>query len=172
MYFTCRKHTENGLLGGAARFLTNDELEVLKQSLLSLGLPATVSSDTRYVVAYRLVQGNSVYYSAKYKRVKSRNSYTVTFNDATNCVSYGQIQFFVLVSDRPYALSLWRSLAKPLSPHIPALISFLLPTLYQYSQNIFIPTSALISKCMFVSVADSSNSCEYFITFRNKLLYD
>ena len=105
VYFTCRKHTENGLLGGVARFLANDEVEVLNQSLLSLGLPATVSSDTRYVVVYRLVQESSVYYSAKYKRVKSRNSYTesITFNDASNCVSYGQIQFFVLASDRPYA---------------------------------------------------------------------
>ena len=67
VYFTFRKHMENGLLGGVARFLANDEVEVLNQSLLSLGLPATVSSDTRYVVAYCLVQDSSVYYSAKYK---------------------------------------------------------------------------------------------------------
>ena len=53
-------NTENGLLGVAARFLSNDEVEVLHQSLLSLGLPAIVSSDTRYIVAYRLVQEFSV----------------------------------------------------------------------------------------------------------------
>lgn len=100
MYFA--ENTENGLLEVAAR-LSNDEVEVLHQSLLSLRLPAIVSSDTRHIVAYRLIQESSVYYSAKYKRVKSRNSCTVAFNDATNCVSYGQIRFFVLVSDRPYA---------------------------------------------------------------------
>ena len=52
VYFTFRKHTENGLLGRVARFLAYyDEAEVLNQSLVSHWLPVTVSSDTRYVVA-------------------------------------------------------------------------------------------------------------------------
>ena len=180
MYFTCRKHIENGLLGGVARFLSNNEVEVLNQSLLSLGLPATVSSDTRYIVAYRLIQESSVYYSAKYKRVKSRNSYTVVFSDASNCVSYGQIQFFVLVSDRPYAfIEKFEPLAVTCQGHFhlshPSLdklsASNIVP-IQLHSENIFIPTSSLISKCMFVSISDSSNSCKYVITFPNKLLYD
>ena len=166
MYFTCRKHTENGLIGGVATFLANDELEVLKQALLSLGLSATVSSDTRYVVAYRLVQESSVYYSANYRRVKSRNSYTVSFNDAaSNCVSYGQIQFYVLVSNRPYAfVKKFEPLAITCQAHFhlshPSLdklsASNIVP-IQSHRENIFIPTSSLISKCMFVSVADSSN---------------
>ena len=180
VYFTCRKHTENGLLGGVARFLVNDEVEVLNQSLVSHGLPATVSSDTRYVVAYRLVQESSVYYSAKYKRVKARNSYTVAFNDASHCVCYGQIQFFVLVSDRPYAyINKFEPLAVTCQSHFHLSHSSLdklsasnIVPIQSQSESIFIPTSSLISKCMFVNIADSSNSCMYVITFPNKLLYD
>ena len=58
-YILLAENTENGLLG-VARFLSNDEVEVLHQSLVSLGLPAIVSSDARYIVAYHLVQEFSV----------------------------------------------------------------------------------------------------------------
>lgn len=168
------------MLGGVARFLSNDEVEVLHQSLLSLELPAIVSSGTRYIVAYRLVQESTVYYSAHYKRVKSRNSYTVAFNNATNCVSYGQIQFFVVVSDRPYAfIKKFEPLAVTCQAHfhlshwsLDNLSASNIVPIQSHSENIVIPTSSLISKCMFVSIADGSNSCEYVITFPNKLLYD
>ena len=104
------------MLGGVAKFLRNEEVQQLNQSLVSLGLPPTVSCETRYI-SFHLVHESAVYYSAKYKRVKSRNSYTVVFKDACG-TAYGQIQFFVLLSSSVFtlrSLSYYQSLVKFIS---------------------------------------------------------
>ena len=105
------------MLSGVAKFLRNEEVQLLNQSLVSLGLPPTVSCETRYIISFRLVHQSAVYYSAKYKRVKSRNSYTVFFKDACG-TAYGQIQFFVLLSSSVFmlrSLSHYQSLVKFIS---------------------------------------------------------
>ena len=176
-----RKHTENGLLGGVAKFLKNEEAQLLNQSLVSLGLPPTVSCETRYIISFRLVHENAVYYSAKYSRVKSRNSYTVVFKDASCGTAYGQIQFFVQYSSSVFVyVKKFEPLPVTCQGHFhlshqsldKLTASSIVPVKPDSVVDEFIPASSLLSKCVFVSITDSSNPCNYTISFPNKLLYD
>jgi hypothetical protein len=160
--------------------LRSEEVQLLNQSLLSHGLSPSASCESRYVIAFRLVHEGAVYYSAKYKRVKSRNSYTVAFKDACN-TAYGQIQFFVLVSGSVFV---YIKKFEPLAVSCPAHFhlshqsldklsaSNIVPVKADGEIDVFIPVSSLLCKCVFVSITDSSNSCNYVISFPNKLLYD
>ena len=169
------------MLGGVEKFLSSEEVHLLNQSLVSLDLPPTVSCESRYTIAFRLVHEGAIYYSAKYKRVKSRNSYTIVFKDACDTTAYGQIQFFVLVSNSVFAyVKKFEPLAVSCQAHFHLShqsldvlsASNIVPVKSDSEIDVFIPASSLVSKCIFVSITDSSNSCNYIISFPNKLLYD
>lgn len=139
-----------------------------------------MSCETRYIISFRLVHESAVYYSAKYKRVKSRNSYTVVFKDACG-TAYGQIQFFVLLSSSVFVyVKKFEPLSVTCQVHFhlshqsldKLTASSIVPVKPGSVIDEFIPASSLVSKCVFVSITDSSNPCNYIISFPNKLLYD
>ena len=82
-------------MGETAKQLPHEML-LLNEQLLALNLD--VASTDLCNVAYRVNQGNTLYYSSHYRRVTARNSYTVKFKDVDGSAQYGQIQFFVCMS--------------------------------------------------------------------------
>ena len=127
---------------------------LLKEQLLASNLEVP-SSETLYVV-YRLLQDNTLYYSNQYKRVKSRNSYTVKFKDVDGTLQYGQVQFFVSISSQVFAFVM-KLQAESLScqdhfgifhdslDHIH--VSKIVPLESTGGRMVCIPASHLVSKC-------------------------
>ena len=81
--------------------LTSPHKMLLNEQLLALNLD--VASADLCNVAYRVNQGNTLYYSSHYWRVTARNSYTVKFRDVDGSAQYGQVQFFVCMSSHVFA---------------------------------------------------------------------
>ena len=48
-------------------------------------------------VFYRVDLNGNLYYSARYRRVRHRNSYTIAYEHA-GCLSFGQIQYYIAIS--------------------------------------------------------------------------
>ena len=48
-------------------------------------------------VFYRVELNGSLYYSARYRRVRHRNSYTIAY-EHSGCLSFGQIQYYIALS--------------------------------------------------------------------------
>ena len=108
-------------------------------------------------VAYRTVQGNVLYYSRNYRRVKSRNSYTVRLKDDRSPIpQYGRVQFIVSILDQVFAFVL-KLQAQPVSCQEHFSISHdsldighaskIVPIEHGSERLVCIPSSILISKC-------------------------
>ena len=53
----------------------------------------------------KILQGRGMtIYSKQYSKVKSRNSYTVTYEDAINSLAFGAIYYFLLSKDSAMAV--------------------------------------------------------------------
>ena len=90
-------------MGETAKQLLPHEMLLLNEQLLVLILD--VASTDLCNVAYRVTQDNT-YYSSHFRRFKARNSYTIKFKDVGGSAQYGQIQFFVCMSQVIFLLSL------------------------------------------------------------------
>lgn len=149
---------------------------LLNEQLLALNLD--VAPTDLCNVAYRVTQDNTLYYSSHYRRVKARNSYTVKFNGSAQ---YGQIQFFVSVSDHVFAFIV-KLEAKPESCQahfgishnsLDSLhVSKIVPVESAGGSIMCIPVTRLISKCVFVSIDDDLCKCQYVVSFPNRLHHD
>ena len=69
-------------------------LSSLNEILQRNGISSVTPSE-RVSVFYRLSLNRTLYYSAKYGRVKKRNSFTVKYISNDGNIAYGQIQYYV-----------------------------------------------------------------------------
>ncbi len=135
-------------IGGISVVELDDNVRHLT-SLLRLDSPSLVQ------VFYRLQKNNTTFYSAKYGRVKKRNSYTVTYY-SDNEILFGQIQYFIHFSTHQLAvlkqltllttsLTQHFSLTTDAMDHRPLLCPCTIGT-----DLVVVHTSALNTKCLFV----------------------
>lgn len=73
------------LVGGATRIVPSPEVASLLQE--------RGETSSQLSIYYKLQLAEKLFYSAQYERVKSRNSYTVSFLD-NQSINFGQIQYF------------------------------------------------------------------------------
>ena len=165
-----------------AKALTDQEVHLLNAQLQWIAPGESVSTGAQCTIAYRLAKGNAVFYSSTYKRIKKRNSYTVVFQEDSGCAAYGQILFFVSVSNNVFVfVSKFEVLCVTCQSHFglshDSLDKLSVSRIVLIESNsgelVCIPASQLQAKCIFVSVTNSSSSCyQYVVTFPNTLLYD
>ena len=164
-------------MGEVAKQLSSNEVLLLKEQLLASNLEVP-SSELLYNVAYRILQDSTLYYSKQYKRVKSRNSFTVKFKDVDGTRRYGQVLFFVSISGQVFVF-IMKLQAQSLScqdhfciyhdslDHIP--VSKIVPLKNTDGSMVCIPASNLISKCVFISVDDDLCKCKYVVSSTSRL---
>ena len=174
LYFY-RKCVQTALRGEVAKQLSASEMSLLNQQLSSLNIDVLLE-ETLCNVAYRTDQDNVLYYSRNYRRVKSRNSYIVWFKDAGSCIQFGQIEFFVSVSGKIFALVLKLEVqAVSCQEHFnishssldTLSVSKIVPIVHGSGRLVCIPAANLICKCVFISIDDDLSKCEYVISFPN-----
>ena len=156
LYFH-RKCIQTAVEGEVAKQLSASEISLLNQQLSSLNIDVLLD-ETLCNVVYRTVQDDVLYYLSNYRRVKSRNSYTVRFKDAESRIRFGQIEFFVSVSGKIFALVL--------KPEVQAIacqehfnishnnrdtipVSKIVPIVHGSGRLVCIPAANLISKCVY-----------------------
>lgn len=176
--FTHRKCMQTALMGEVALRLSTSEM-LLNQQLSSLNLDV-LSNEALCNVAYHMAQDNTLYYSSRYKRVKSRNSYTVKFKNVDGSSQYGQVQFFVSVSSQVFAFVLkLQTHSVSCQAHFSIShnsldvlhVSKIVPIECSGGRMVCIPASNHISKCVFISIDDLCK-CQYVVSFPNRLLHD
>ena len=176
-----RKCLQTAVKGEVAKQLSTSEMLLLNQQLSSLHIDE-LADETLCNVAYRTVQDNVLYDSRNYRRVKSRNSYTVRFEDnGSRIPQFGQIQFFVSILDKVFAF-VFKLQAQPVSCQEHFSISHDSLDVIHVSKIVLIehgsgrlvciPASNLISKCVFISIDDDLSKCQYVVSFPNRLLHD
>lgn len=83
------------VLGGVTLKLLAPEVHVAITNHFSANVPT--GSITTF---YRLQIGGTILYSRQYKRVKKRNSYTISYRDANGIKKYAFIDFFVYLHNK------------------------------------------------------------------------
>ena len=167
--------SQHAIVGGmSVSSLTPDEKQLISSRYMTQcvgNIPDTVQT------FYRLQQGNSIFYSKRYGKVKKRNSYTVLFKNTASKEQFGQILYFLLIDNLPFAV------LQPFAIHTNATDHFNLPQpdctplnskLFIVPQEsdinyVAVPVNHIISKSVFVDIG-SHNS--YVICFPTHLTID
>ena len=167
--------SQHAIVGGmSVTTLTPDEKQFLSSRYMiqcAGNIPDTVQT------FYRLQRGNSMFYSKRYGKVKKRNSYTVLFKNTASKEQFGQILYFLLIGNLPFAM------LQPFAIHTTATDHFNLPQpdctplnskLFIVPQesdiiNVAVPVNHIISKSVFVDIG-SHNS--YVLCFPTHLTID
>lgn len=109
----------------------------------------------------RLQKNGEVFSCKEYKRVKCRNSYTVTYHTNFCSLSYGQILYFINL-DRPSAVvNKFDILPVPLN--VQSVISVQRSTTIE-----IVPIYNILEKCVFIEIDDTS----YIIKLLTTLNFD
>ena len=118
-------------------------------------------------IYYKAVVNGVLFYSKHYKRVKTRNSYTVSYLHKDGHIAYAQIQYFEksnTIEDYPCS-----AVIHPLIPlSFPLKRSSNLIKVREDVRRQMVPISALRNKCLFINIEKSL----YVAVFPNFLYYD
>lgn len=134
-----------------------------------------VAEGTSIIVAHRLVLNNCLYYSEQYKRVKSRNSYTVQYGSS---FKFGKMQFFVSIHKKIYVIITELNPVLVSSKEHFQINNFaldkmstskLFPVVTGNDVCLQVTPSLLLSKCVYIHVSDPF---QYVVTFPNRLVFD
>jgi len=177
IFFSCRQKrqvlSDSSAIIGAVKVvsLSSTILHLLNQCLLRRGILQT-SLRGRQKTFHRLQLNGEVYYSQNYRRVKKRNSYTVSYKNEELSECFGQILFFVLVDSHTSlavirrftvieggAMSHFR-LSIPVQGIIPVV---------ETERNDVIFVENIQQKCLCL---DISPSCKCVATFPNAIMCD
>ena len=120
---------------------------------------------------YRILIGSQMFYSAKYSRVKKRNSFTISFCKNSQTF-FGKIQLFVIIDNLAYALTTC------LVPDTTSCCHFNLPADLECLNSkclpvldgplCLIPVNCIAEKCIYVEV----ESTKYISRFPTTLALD
>ena len=179
MCFLCKSNRQRlgddtYAVGGATPFLLPlHVLRLANEYFDSIG-SVSLSTETAMVqVFYRVMKGGNMLYSAKYGRVRNRNSYTVSYIGKTGERKFGAIQYFFSPNTAAVLV-----LLKVLVPRGGSLqhhfntddcsvdsLKFLVPV---QESEVFDVTdlSKVVEKCLFIRV---SNEDVYIAFFPHKL---
>ena len=172
----CRKLSD-ALLDQRGGSLLESERFLLNRQLRAQGMDE-IAVAQRVAVGHRLVFDSELYYCSRYKRVKSRNSYTVKYCDGSRD-AYGQIQFFVSVQNSwfafilkliPHSLSCKQHFQMAHNALDRISVSKIVPVITGNLTCVHV--KLLVRKCVFIHINDSIGNCSYVVTFPNNLLTD
>ena len=149
----------------------------MNEQLTSFDL-VVVSEETLCNISHCLIQDDTLYYSNHYRKVKKRNSYTVKFKsvDSGAAPQYGQVQFFVSLSNRIFAF------VSKFEPHVVSCqahfgithnsldVLHVSKTVPIQGKCVFLCQISFIS--VFVSIDDDLCKCQYIVSFLNGLRQD
>lgn len=110
----------------------------------------------RVPMFYRLFrEDGQIFYSAKYLRMKKRNSYTISYTDEDNCLQFGQIQSFAVIGGSCMALIKLVNIHESAQTHFQLTFDSLDRSIFpvQYLDTIkAVPVKAIKEKCIFMDL--------------------
>lgn len=157
---------------GSYDLLSEDVLQVVNLKLCDHGFP-TIQSQQLVQKFYKMMIRKSLFFSLEYKRVKSRNSYTVVYIEDGR-EQFGKILFFLQLYTTSFVvLSNLQSLPVTCQAHFGLahsaldIVHKLIPVNDGDSLKC-VPASAIVCKCVYMAIDGKT----YVVTFPNELLDD
>lgn len=138
-------------------------------------IPIDVDNDQQTCIQkfFRVIVNHSLLYSAEYRRVTVRNTYTIAYHDG-NDVMFGLVQYFIHVSGQTGAVlkpfictscSAHFNLAYDALDNLPS--SHFMRVVSVRSLN-FVPLVNFLSKCILMEFSHGT----YVVSFPNSLTFD
>ena len=139
----------------------------LSKACQLIGRPVLTSSGNSHY--YKAMVKGTVFFSKQYKRVKKRNSYTVSYVNEDGHIAYGQIMYFVHWKETGCCSAIINPLG--ISKECPSPTMLKCGNLLRVDKlnaTISVPISSLTSKCLFINI----DRYMYVAKFPNFLHYD